>query len=68
MANRWFKTPMTASLWGDPKFAKYVVDRTSSQRWGEPEDLRGVVIFLASHASDFVTGENIVIDGGVIGR
>jgi NAD(P)-dependent dehydrogenase (short-subunit alcohol dehydrogenase family) len=59
---------MTASLWQDPKFASYVVDRTSSRRWGEPEDLKGVALFLASRASDFVTGENIVVDGGVIGR
>ena len=59
---------MTAYLWQDSRFSSYVVERTSARRWGEPKDLSGVAIFLASRASDFVTGENIVVDGGVIGR
>lgn len=64
----WIQTPMTRDLHEDPVFSKYVCDRTSSQRWGHPDDLRGVVIFLASSASDFVTGADILIDGGVLGR
>ncbi len=59
---------MTENLFMDPDFAKTVTERTASHRWGYPEDLIGVAIFLASRASDFVTGEDIVVDGGVIGR
>lgn len=58
---------MTEFLWRDEAFANKVIARTASRRWGNPNDLRGLVIFLASGASDFVTGENIAIDGGVIG-
>ena len=44
-------------------FAK-VVDRTPAGRWGQPEDLAGLAVFLASRASDFVTGTAIPVDGG----
>ena len=44
-------------------FAK-VVDRTPAGRWGQPEDLAGLAVFLASHASDFITGTAIPVDGG----
>ena len=59
---------MSAHLHHDPDFNRYVVERTSSRRWGYPDDLRGLIVFLASRASDFITGESIVIDGGVLGR
>jgi NAD(P)-dependent dehydrogenase (short-subunit alcohol dehydrogenase family) len=64
----WIQTPMCQDLYEDPVFSEYVCNRTSSQRWGHPDDLRGVVIFLASAASDFITGADILIDGGVLGR
>ena len=41
-----------------------VIARTPAARWGETEDLAGTVIFLASRASDFVTGTSIPVDGG----
>ena len=44
-------------------FAK-VVDRTPAGRWGQPEDLAGLAVFLASRASDFITGTAIPVDGG----
>lgn len=59
---------MAKDLGNDPDFTKRVCDRTSSGRWGTPDDLRGVSIFLASAASDFVTGADILVDGGVLGR
>jgi gluconate 5-dehydrogenase len=43
-------------------------EQTSIGRWGRPEDLRGVIVFLAGPASDFVTGERLVVDGVVLGR
>ncbi|KIX08754.1 uncharacterized protein Z518_03411 [Rhinocladiella mackenziei CBS 650.93] len=62
------QTAMSKHLHNDPEFNKYVVERTSSRRWGYPDDMRGLIVFLASRASDFITGESIVIDGGVLGR
>jgi 2-deoxy-D-gluconate 3-dehydrogenase len=41
-----------------------VLARTPAKRWGEPEDFAGTAVFLASAASDFVTGSSIVVDGG----
>jgi 2-deoxy-D-gluconate 3-dehydrogenase len=59
---------MCRDLWSDEEFSAKVVARTSIGRWGQPEDLKGLTVFLASAASDFITGEGIVIDGGIIGR
>jgi NAD(P)-dependent dehydrogenase (short-subunit alcohol dehydrogenase family) len=59
---------MAKDLGDDPDFSKVVRDRTSTGRWSVPEDLRGVAIFLASAASDFITGADILVDGGVLGR
>lgn len=59
---------MSKDLWIDDQFTEKVKARTSVGRWGKPEDLRGVTVFLASSASDFITGESIVVDGGVLGR
>ncbi len=47
-----------------PGMEQDVIDRTPAGRWGEPVDLAGTAIFLASHASDFVTGIAIPVDGG----
>ena len=41
-----------------------IVDATPLKRWGKPEDLQGAFIFFASSASDFVTGQTLVVDGG----
>lgn len=58
---------MTEALSSDRAFYDKVVSRTASGRWGQPEDLVGTIIYLASQASNFVTGEEILVDGGVIG-
>jgi 2-deoxy-D-gluconate 3-dehydrogenase len=47
-----------------PEFDRMVKARTPAKRWGQPDDFRGVSVFLASEASDFVTGASIVVDGG----
>jgi NAD(P)-dependent dehydrogenase (short-subunit alcohol dehydrogenase family) len=60
----YFETPLVAQLRNDPERFQFIVDRTPMGRWGQPEELAGVVIFLASRASDFVTGQTIFIDGG----
>jgi NAD(P)-dependent dehydrogenase (short-subunit alcohol dehydrogenase family) len=58
------RTEMTQGLWSTDAGTDWVVKRTPARRWGEPEDLVGPAIFLASPASDFMTGQSLVIDGG----
>jgi NAD(P)-dependent dehydrogenase (short-subunit alcohol dehydrogenase family) len=60
----YFETPLVAQLRNDPERYRFIVERTPMGRWGQPDELAGVVIFLASHASDFITGQTIFIDGG----
>ncbi len=60
----YFETPLVAQLRNDPERYNFIVERTPMGRWGQPDELAGVVIFLASKASDFVTGQTIFIDGG----
>lgn len=65
------KTALTEQYATDPKYKgynDYIIGRTPAGRWGEPKDLKGAVIFLASPASDFVTGSSIVVDGGILGK
>ena len=59
-------TEMTKPLIADPKFDSRVKGRTPSGRWGKPEDLIGVAVFLASPASAYVNGQVIYVDGGLL--
>jgi gluconate 5-dehydrogenase len=59
-------TEMTTPLMNDAKFDAWVKGRTPSGRWGQPEDLIGVAVFLASSASDYVNGQIIYVDGGLL--
>jgi gluconate 5-dehydrogenase len=47
-------------------FNDFIINRTPASRWGNPEDLKGAAIFLASRASDFVNGQIIYVDGGIL--
>jgi NAD(P)-dependent dehydrogenase (short-subunit alcohol dehydrogenase family) len=58
------RTEMTAGLWETDEGTDWVVKRTPMGRWGAPVDLVGPAVFLASPASDFMTGQSLVIDGG----
>lgn len=60
----YFETPLVAQLRNDPERYQFIVERTPMGRWGQPDELAGIVIFLASRASDFITGQTIFIDGG----
>lgn len=60
----YFKTELTRPLFEDPIFDRWVLDRTPMKRWGEPADLTGAAVFLASTASDFITGQILYVDGG----
>jgi len=59
-------TEMTVPLMNDPKFDAWVKGRTPSGRWGRPEDLIGVTVFLASAASDYINGQIVYVDGGLL--
>ena len=60
----YIKTNMTKGSWKNRR--KEIEDRTIFGRWGEPEDLVGTVIFLLSSASDYITGQDIYVDGGYL--
>jgi len=59
-----FATDMTKDYTDDRKAMEQYLARIPSRRYGQPEDLRGLAIFLSSHASDHITGQVIAIDGG----
>jgi 2-deoxy-D-gluconate 3-dehydrogenase len=61
-------TEMTAALVGNPQREPLILARIPAGRWGVPNDLKGVVLFLASAASDYVHGAIIPVDGGYLGR
>lgn len=60
------KTRLSEALWKDPEVNTRAVSRVPLLRLGEPEELAGIVVFLASKAGSYVTGETIVIDGGQV--
>jgi gluconate 5-dehydrogenase len=58
-------TDMNQALIDNPTFNAWVVGRTPSKRWGRPDELVGVAVFLASAASDYVNGQIVYVDGGM---
>lgn len=65
LAPGWFKTAQTAVLYDDPAWVSYLTERIPLGRPGSPTDLDGAVVFLASAASRYVTGQMILVDGGI---
>jgi len=61
-------TDNTTALRNDPVRYKAILERIPSGRWGNPEDFKGPIVFLASSASDYVNGEILIVDGGWMGR
>jgi len=57
-------TDLTKPLWSDEDFTKWVLSKTPLGRWGQPDDLVGTAVLLASKAGDFITGQIIYVDGG----
>lgn len=58
-------TEMNTALSEDREFNSWLMARTPTRRWGQPHDLAGAAVFLASSASDFVTGHVLAVDGGM---
>jgi NAD(P)-dependent dehydrogenase (short-subunit alcohol dehydrogenase family) len=60
----YIKAPMTEKSWSNPDIAKQRASLCMLNRWGDPEELVGPVIFLASNASSYITGNDLFVDGG----
>ena len=65
LAPGYIGTDLNSALVGDEEFSAWVRGRTPAGRWGNPEDLAGPAVWLASAASDFVNGQIIYVDGGI---
>jgi 2-deoxy-D-gluconate 3-dehydrogenase len=68
IAPGYFRTENTSALQQDETRNRQILERIPAQRWGDPEDLAGAAVFLASSASDYVNGEVLVVDGGWMAR
>lgn len=65
LAPGWFRTNQNKVLYEDPEWVEYLIDRIPVKRPGEPRDLDGAIVFLASEASRYVTGQTLLVDGGI---
>jgi gluconate 5-dehydrogenase len=65
LAPGWFRTAQNEVLYQDRNWFDYLVDRIPVKRPGEPRDLEGPIVFLASESSRYVTGQTLLVDGGI---
>ena len=65
LAPGWFRTAQNAVMYEDEDWVRYLCDRIPLRRPGQPCDLDGTVVFLSSDASEYVTGQTILVDGGI---
>ncbi len=65
LAPGWFKTEQNKVLYENKEWVEYLVDRIPLKRPGQPHDLDGAVVFLASEASRYVNGQTLLVDGGI---
>jgi len=68
IAPGYIATDMNEALIADEKRAESILSRIPAGRWGRPDDFNGAVVFLASRASAYVSGEVLTVDGGWMGR
>lgn len=68
IAPGYMSTDNTAALRADPQREPAILARIPAGRWGTPEDMQGAVVYLASRASDYVSGTILTVDGGWMGR
>lgn len=65
LAPGWFETAQNRVLYENKEWVEYLVDRIPLKRPGAPEDLEGAVVFLAAEASRYITGQTLLVDGGI---
>jgi NAD(P)-dependent dehydrogenase (short-subunit alcohol dehydrogenase family) len=65
LAPGWFKTDQNRMMYENQEWVDYLIDRIPLKRPGAPGDLAGAVVFLASDASEYITGQTILVDGGI---
>jgi gluconate 5-dehydrogenase len=65
LAPGWFRTEQNKVLYENQEWLEYICDRIPLKRPGKPTDLEGAVVFLASDASEYITGQTLLIDGGI---
>jgi len=68
IAPGYIHTDMNEALIKDEKRAASILDRIPAGRWGLPDDFKGAIVYLASRASLYVSGEILTVDGGWMGR
>lgn len=68
IAPGYIATDNTQALQDNPERSKSILERIPAGRWGKPEDFKGPIVFLASNASDYMTGTVMTVDGGWMGR
>lgn len=66
LAPGWIATPLTQALREDPARSEAILSRTALRRWGEPQDIAGAAVFLASPLAAFITGVVLPVDGGYL--
>jgi NAD(P)-dependent dehydrogenase (short-subunit alcohol dehydrogenase family) len=65
LAPGWFHTEQNEALYEDQEWVNYLCERIPLKRPGEPQDLDGAIVFLASESSRYITGQTILVDGGI---
>jgi NAD(P)-dependent dehydrogenase (short-subunit alcohol dehydrogenase family) len=65
LAPGWFQTAQNKALYENKEWVEYLIDRIPLKRPGEPHDLDGAIVFLASEASRYITGQTLLVDGGI---
>jgi NAD(P)-dependent dehydrogenase (short-subunit alcohol dehydrogenase family) len=65
LAPGWFKTAQNKVMYEDEGWVEYLVERIPLKRPGKPDDLDGAIVFLASESSRYVTGQTLLVDGGI---
>ncbi len=68
IAPGYISTDNTEALRNDPERSKSILARIPAGRWGKPEDFKGPIVFLASQASNYMSGSTMLVDGGWMGR